>query len=211
MTGRKRVSESDETGSSPGGRRGPKAQRGEVADLVLSSARASFATRGYAGTTMRSVAVLAGVDPALVTYYFSSKEGLLAAALEPPPRMGQVIAAAAAAPIRKRGKALVEALVSQWEDPAFADISRSIILTAAHEQIAMERLRQVFAVSILAAVSENLDAGERFLRVGLVASQMIGVAMARYVWQVGALAELPPEDVVRYVAPTVQRYLSGTL
>jgi hypothetical protein len=30
-----------------------------------------------------------------------------------------------------------------------------------------------------------------------VAAQMIGVAMARYVWRVGALAELEPEQVVR--------------
>lgn len=52
---------------------------------------------------------------------------------------------------------------------------------------------------------------ERTLRAGLVASQLIGVAMARYVWRVGALAELGRDQVVRYVAPTIQRYLTGRL
>ena len=44
-----------------------------------------------------------------------------------------------------------------------------------------------------------------------MASQIIGVAMTRYVWRFGALAELSPEEVARYITPTVQRYLSGKL
>jgi AcrR family transcriptional regulator len=198
-------------GENEAGRRGPRGQRGEVADRILTAARGSFAARGYTGTTLRGVAAAAGVDPSLVSYYFSDKTGLLAAALEPPEAMAATVARAAATPLRRRGKALVEALLSLWEDPASADILRSIILTAAHEPVAMDRLRQVFQTTLLAAVAENLDDEERSVRVGLVASQMIGLAMARYVWQVGALAQLPPEDVARYVAPALQRYLSGRL
>jgi hypothetical protein len=126
--------------------------------------------------------------------------------------MIEAVTAAAGAPIRKRGEALVTTLLAQWESPVSGEILRSIILTAAHEPIAMDRLRQVFAVSILAAVSANLDdEAERGLRTGLVASQMIGVVMARYVWRVGALAVMTPDEVVRYIAPTIQRYLSGRL
>ncbi|HSS91449.1 MAG TPA: hypothetical protein VLL69_19210, partial [Streptosporangiaceae bacterium] len=76
---------------------------------------------------------------------------------------------------------------------------------------AMQRLRGVFTGSLLAAVAGHLDDDERTLRAGLVASQLIGVAMARYVWRVGALAELDRDQVVRYVAPTIQRYLAGRL
>ncbi len=208
MVPRKRVSADIENSS---GRRGPRGRRGEVADRILSAARTSFAAHGYAGTRLREVAVAAGVDPSLVSYYFSDKTGLLAAALEPPVGMTATAAAAAATPIRRRGRALVDALLSQWEDPSTAEVLRSIILTAAHEPVAMQRLRQVFQTSLLAAVADNLENEERTVRAGLVASQMIGLAMARYVWQVGALHQLPSEDVVRYVAPTVQRYLSGRL
>ncbi len=69
---------------------------------------------------------------------------------------------------------------------------RSIILTAAHEPIAMQRLREVFADHILKAVAANLSDEEKQLRVGLIASQFIGLAMARYIWQIGALVNLPP-------------------
>jgi Tetracyclin repressor-like, C-terminal domain len=102
-------------------------------------------------------------------------------------------------------------MLTQWETPGLAEVLRSIILTAAHEPTAMQRLRGVFADSLLAAVADHLDDDERTLRAGLVASQLIGVAMARYVWRVGALAELDRDQVVRYVAPTIQRYLTGRL
>jgi hypothetical protein len=40
---------------------------------------------------------------------------------------------------------------------------------------------------------------------------MVGLAMTRYVWKVGAIAQMSPEDVVRYIAPTIQKYLNGKL
>ena len=199
-----------EPGAIPG-RRGPKGRRGEVAERILSAARASFAANAYEGTTLRAVAAAADVDPALVTYYFSGKAGLFAAALEPPEGLADRVKAAAQAPLEERGRALIEAMLSQWENPAFAENFRSLILTAAHEPIAMERLRELFTGTILGAMAETLDGEERHLRASLVSSQIIGVAMTRYVWRVGALAEVTAEEVARYVAPTIQRYLSGPL
>jgi AcrR family transcriptional regulator len=192
-------------------RRGPKGQRGEVADAIVASARKAFSTNGFAGTTNRAVAQAAGVDAALVSYYFPDKAALLAAALELPPGFIEAVRAGVATPISRRGSALVKTLIGHWENPASAEIHRSIVLTAAHEPFAMDRLRQIFGQNLLASVSASLDDDERVLRAGLVASQMIGLAMARYVWQVGALATLPSQDVVRYVAPTIQRYLNGRL
>jgi Tetracyclin repressor-like, C-terminal domain len=102
-------------------------------------------------------------------------------------------------------------MLTQWETPGRAEVLRSIILTAAHEPTAMQRLRGVFADSLLAAVASHVDSDERTLRAGLIASQLIGVAMARYIWRIGALAELDRDQVIRYIAPTIQRYLTGRL
>jgi AcrR family transcriptional regulator len=192
-------------------RRGPKAARGEIAERILVAARTSFATRGYAGTTLHDVAAAAGVDRALVTYYFTGKAGLLAAAIQPPEGFIEDVLRASSAPLRQRGRALAENMLTQWETPGLAEVLRSIILTAAHEPTAMQRLRGVFTGNLLAAVAGHLGDDERTLRAGLVASQLIGVAMARYVWRVGALAELDRDQVVRYIAPTIQRYLTGRL
>ena len=52
---------------------------------------------------------------------------------------------------------------------------------------------------------------DRFTRASLCSSQMVGLAMTRYVWKVGAIAQMSPEDVVRYIAPTIQKYLNGRL
>jgi AcrR family transcriptional regulator len=192
-------------------RRGPKAARGEIAERILTAARTAFATRGYAGTTLRDVAAVASVDRALVTYYFASKAGLLEAAIELPEGFIEDAIRASSAPLRHRGRALTENMLTQWETPGQGEVLRSIILTAAHEPAAMQRLRGVFTGSLLAAVAGHLDDDERTLRAGLAASQLIGVAMARYIWRVGALAELDRNQVVRYVAPTIQRYLTGQL
>jgi AcrR family transcriptional regulator len=178
---------------------------------IVAAARASFAEHGWAGTTMRGVAREAGVDLALVPYYFSDKRGLLAASLQFPASFTEAVAAAQSAPVSRRGRAFMDTMLGLWEDPETGQILHSILLTAAHEPLAMERLRQAFASSVLAVVSDSLEGPERYLRASLAASQIIGVAMTRYVWRFGALAELPPEEVARYVAPTVQRYLSGKL
>jgi AcrR family transcriptional regulator len=190
---------------------GPRDERGVVAARILSVARASFAAHGYAGTSLRSVGRDADVDPGLVSYYFKDKRGLLDAALAPPPGWTEAIATAAAVPMRLRGAALVRTMIDAWEDPVSGEFLRSTILTAAHEPIALQRLASAFAVHILDAVSSRLDDGERLVRASLAASQIVGLAMMRYVWKVGAMATMPSDQAIALVAPTVQRYLNGKL
>jgi AcrR family transcriptional regulator len=152
-----------------------------------------------------------GVDPALVNYYFKTKTGLLDAALVPPAGWIASLAEAAASPVKERGAALVRMFVGAWEDPPTAEFLRSVILTAAHEPVALQRLATNFAQYILQAVSSHLDDVDRFTRASLMSSQMVGLAMTRYVWKIGTIAQMSSEDVVRYIAPTIQRYLSGKL
>jgi AcrR family transcriptional regulator len=76
----------------------------------------------------------------LVNYYFKTKTGLLEAALVPPAGWIASLAEAAASPVRERGAALVRMFVGAWEDPATAEFLRSVILTAAHEPVALQRL-----------------------------------------------------------------------
>jgi AcrR family transcriptional regulator len=128
--------------STPPVHRGPRDDRGVVAAQILHAARAAFAAHGYAATSLRSVARDAGVDPALVTYYFRSKSGLLDAALVPPPDWVEAVAAAAASPIRTRGAALVRVMVTGWEQPDTEAFLRSTILAAAHEPIAGQQFRR---------------------------------------------------------------------
>ncbi|MFI5537274.1 TetR family transcriptional regulator [Nocardia sp. NPDC051900] len=191
--------------------RGPRGERGAQADRILATARKSFAERGYSGTSLRAVAKAAEVDPTLVNYYFSNKMGLLKAALEPPESFGAAIGEAARVPLEERGRAFVEAALRMWDDPATSEILRSIILAASHEPFAMERLRAVFSDLVLQVVSASLPDDEAGLRADLVATQIVGLAMTRYVWALDSIADLHTEQVVRLIGPTVQHYLTGPL
>ncbi len=191
--------------------RGPRGERGAQADRILAAARKSFAERGYNGTSLRSVAQAADVDPTLVNYYFSNKSGLLKAALEPPAAFGERIAEAALVPLEQRGRAFVEAALRMWDDPATAEVLRSIILAASHEPFAMERLRSAFSALVLQIVSASLPHDEAEIRANLVSTQIVGLAMTRYVWAIDRIADIPSEQIIRLVAPTVQHYLTGAL
>jgi AcrR family transcriptional regulator len=192
-------------------RRGPRDERGVLADRVLSAARSLFAAQGYASTSLRNVAELAGVDVALVSYYFNNKAGLLEAALTLPAEFLADVEQASASPIEERGRAILASHLAAWEHETTGDILRSIILAAAHEPSAMERVRTIYTTRFLEVLANSLPENERRLRAGLVASQMLGLAMTRYVWRVGALADLSPEQVSDLISPVIQRYLTGPL
>ncbi|WP_433201659.1 TetR family transcriptional regulator [Nocardia sp. CA-107356] len=191
--------------------RGPRGERGAQADRILAAARKSFAEQGYSGTSLRTVAKAADVDPTLVNYYFSNKMGLLKAALEPPEAFGEAIAEAAQVPLEQRGRAFVEAALRMWDDPATSEILRSIVLAASHEPFAMERLRAVFSTVVLQVVSASLPDDEAGLRADLVATQIVGLAMTRYVWAIDRIADMLTEQIVSLIGPTVQHYLTGPL
>ncbi|MBV9359570.1 MAG: TetR family transcriptional regulator [Chloroflexi bacterium] len=194
-----------------GAARGPRANRGVLEARIVAAARASFAEQGWAGTTLRGVAREAGVDSALVHYYFGSKEALLEASTALPPAWMASMRTTAARPERRRGEAIVRNVLWVWSQPEIADVWRSIVLTAADQPNMRDKLIGLLSTSLLPAVAAELTGDERLLRASLAAAQMFGLIMMRYVWRIDPLASLPDEDVVALVAPAVQRYLTGRL
>ena len=65
-------------------RRGPRPGGTDTKAQILSAAGAVFSRDGYQRGSVRAVAREAGVDPALVRHYFSSKTELFVEALRPP-------------------------------------------------------------------------------------------------------------------------------
>lgn len=191
--------------------RGPRDDRGVTLSQITTAARASFAENGWAGTTMRAVAKSAGVDPALVHYYFDSKEQLLDASTMPPAGWVATLQEIPSVPLRERGEAIVRRVIWAWTRPEIREVLRSILLTAAHEERTRQKLRAFFAATLLPAVGGRFDEPERNLRASLVAAQVSGVIMIRWIWAIEPLASVTDEQLVALVAPTLQRYLSGRL
>lgn len=178
---------------------------------ILDEARRSFSENGYAATTLRGVATAAGVDVALVPYYFGSKQDLFTAAMEVPVRPGELIAQAFAEGAEVAGPRLVDLFLGVWEDPATGPAFLAMFRAAMTQEDARRALAEFASTEILTSYASHLDAEDARLRAGLAASQLIGMAMLRYVLRVEPHASLSRERAVAVLGPTIQRYLTGSL
>ena len=190
---------------------GPRDERGVLAARILTAARGAFAETGWAGTTIRSVARAADVDPALVYHYFNSKEGLLDAATNPPQRWLENVAKTWTTPVPELGAALVRLMLSAWADDEIGPVLRAVLQTAAHEPSTREKLRRIVEGSLIGVSQLGDDERDRLARSGLISSQIMGLAMMRYVWKIEPVASMTDDDVVTAVAPNLQRYIEGEI
>jgi AcrR family transcriptional regulator len=178
-------------------------------ERILAAARERFASDGYDRTRIRDVAAGAGVDPALVHYYFATKDGLFVAAMELPFRPAEVIGPLVAEGVDGLGERLVRRLLGVWDEPSNRAALLAIV-TSGHPG-AVAALREFITREIVGRVAGAVTADRPALRATLVASQVMGLIAARYVARLEPLASLPAAEVVPLVAPTLQRYLDGAL
>jgi AcrR family transcriptional regulator len=190
---------------------GPRDERGVLAARILAAAQQAFADTGYAGTTIRAVARAADVDPALVYHYFGSKEALLDAATNPPPRWLESIAKTWATPLSELGAALLRLMLGAWADDEIGPVLRSVLQTAAHEQSTREKLRRVVEGQLMGVSQLGSDDADRKVRSGLISSQIMGLAMMRYIWQIEPVASMSDDALVAAIAPNLQRYIEADL
>lgn len=190
---------------------GPRDERGVLAARILDAARCEFAQHGWAGTTIRAVARAADVDPALVYHYFGSKEGLLDAATAPPQRWLESVATTWAAPREELAGRLLRNVMAAWTDDQIGPTLRAIVLTAAHEPTTREKLRAVVEHSLVGGSTVGEDDADRLERSGLIATQLLGFALVRYVWQIEPIASMTESEVLAAMTPVLQHYINGDL
>jgi len=70
-------------------------------------------------------------------------------------------------------------------------------------------IREFLTREIFARIAAVIGVDDPELRASLAASQMVGLMMARYVVRLEPLASADPEDLIPFLAPTLQRYLAG--
>lgn len=190
---------------------GPRDERGVLAARILAAARDEFAEHGWAGTAIRAVARTADVDPALIYHYFGSKEGLLDAATTPPQKWLDAVAATWATPKADLGRQLIRTVLDTWTDDEVGPILRAVVLTAAHEDKTREKLRLIVERGLIGGSTLGADEDERLRRSGLIATQLIGFALLRYVWKMEPIASMSEDQVVAAIGPNLQRYVEGDI
>lgn len=191
----------------PGRPPGPSDTR----DRILTSARELFARNGIDKTSIRAIAAAAKVDPALVHHYFGSKTQLFAAAIHIPIDPMQVIRPLQQVPIEEMGRTLPSLLLPLWDSEigkGFVATLRSI-LAGNDSSLVRSFLQEVISREVGARVDDPPGSGP--IRVQFVASQLVGVVMARYILELEPFKSLPVEQIAETIAPNLQRYLTGEL
>jgi AcrR family transcriptional regulator len=199
--------------ASPPGRRRSGRRPGDSGSrrAILTAARAQFAGHGYEGATIRGIARAAGVDPALVHHFFVSKEGVFTAAVEDAYGLRALVPALLDPGTDGLGERLVRTFLVRWEASGPDNPLLAIIRSAPSYGRSAGMLRDLAGVAGLGVLTARVGAPQPELRAALVATELLGLVMLRYVVALPPLAALPLEDVVATVAPAVQRYLTGEL
>ena len=177
---------------------------------ILDAARALFAAGGMSGTSIRAVAARAGVDPALVHHYFGTKDDLFVAALALPVDPREVLGAVVAEGPGGAAERMLGTFLAVWDDPdlqlPLLGMARGLL-----DPAGKELMRDGFLKIVIAPIGVALGIEEPERRMPLVASQIVGLILMRYVLEVEPLASMAAEELVAIYAPTIQRYLTGPL
>jgi AcrR family transcriptional regulator len=180
-------------------------------EAILDAARRAFAEQGYQRATIRGVAELAGVDPALVHHYFGTKQGLFVAAVQLPVNPVEQLAAVLAHDPELVGERLIGVFLSVWDHAANHSPLLALVRSAVGDEQAAAMLREFITEEVLGRIARQLGSPDAELRATLVGSQVVGLIMARYVIRVEPLASASPAQVAAAVGPTLQRYLTGDI
>jgi AcrR family transcriptional regulator len=170
---------------------------------ILAAARERFAADGYDRATIRAIAAAARIDPSMVMRYYGSKEGLFAAAAEFELGLPDLVEL----PQEEIGARAAAYFLERWEDD---ESLQALLRVGVTNEAAAGRLRAIFADQLAPVVARVAPSGvEAAARAGLVASQVLGVALTRYVLRLPPMATMSREELVRWIGPTLQRYMTG--
>ena len=190
-------------------RRGRRVAGGDTRAEILNAARAMFASVGYTATTLRAVAQQARVDPALILHHFGSKEALFRSAMHVPIDPAAVAAIIGTDDRTALGRRLCVYFLGLWEDDATREPLLAMLRSALTSEVAADSLRGFFTEALVGRVAKALDAPDAALRATLMGSQLVGLALARYLLRIEPLASADAATVAAWVAPTLERYLTA--
>ncbi|MFJ2690171.1 TetR family transcriptional regulator [Pseudomonas sp. NPDC087336] len=188
-------------------RRGRRPGPNSTRQAVLDAARARFASDGFAGTTIRQVAADAGVDAAQVMQFYRSKDELFAAVMAIPASALERFDALYEGPDEHLGERVVRAFLNAWEgiakesEPLMATLRGAFVNEQAREQL------RGFIQSRLITGTHEHPGAEATLRSGIAASLLVGMVVGRRIIGVPVLVAAEPEEMVRIIAPAIQKIL----
>ena len=173
----------------------------ETKAAILAAAREQFAESGFERATIRAIAADAHIDPSMVMRYFGNKDQLFAAAAD----FDLQIPDLSGVDRDQVGARLVAHFVDRWERD---EIMVVLLRSSATNADAAQRMKAIFATQLFPVVA-NINPVTSERRAGLIATQMLGLALCRYVLRLPPVIEMSRDEIVTWLGPTVQRYLEA--
>lgn len=195
-----------------GRRTGRRPGHPDTRQAIIEAAGHTFAEAGFSGATVRTIATRAGVDAALINHYFGSKRELFLATVQMPIDPTVLIAQVSAGDLDGLGHRIVAAITGAWESPAQPALL-AVVRSALSDAGAARMMREFLMSEIISRVLQRADvpSDESELRGGLVASQVLGMVIARYLLRLEPLASMGRDQLIAAIGPTVQHYITGEL
>lgn len=190
-------------------RRGRRTGGEDTRAALVEAGRAVFAEQGYAGATVRGIATLAGVDPAMVNHWFGGKQGLFLATIELPFDPIELVEDALDGDRDTVAERIVRNFATMWDtyEGRFATILHSV----ANQEQAARMVREFFSSAVFGRVTDSLGADQPEWRAALAATQLLGLGITRYVLRLEPLASVDADTLAVTIGPNLQRYLTGPL
>jgi AcrR family transcriptional regulator len=188
-------------------RTGRRPGTSDTRDQILAVARRRFATRGYDATSLRGIATDAKVDPALLIHYFGTKEGLFTAATGLPTGLSELFAGQQGQTLRDFAESLARSYLGFVDSDESRNAILALVRSAVSNENAAAMLREFLAAELLPVIASRTGHENAPLRAGLVAAQLMGVAMLRHVVRLDPVARATPDEIVALVAPVIEHYL----
>ena len=189
--------------------RGRRPGKPETRAEVLEVARRRFLAEGYQAVTLRSIAAEAGVDVALVSYFFGSKKGLFGAALALPANPPEVLLQALPGDPATLPERVLTALLHVWDDPEQGAPLRVMVLAAVQDPELSRLLREVLEREMIDRIAEHIGGADARFRAGAFATQLAGVVFARYLLRLDPVASMTGDELTRHLAPGLRAALVG--
>lgn len=203
--------------------RGPRGARGQMREEIKQVAESQFITRGYDGTTMRSIAKGAGCDPAMVSYYFGSKQRLFRDCFDLPLDPLEQILQLWEPGIEGIADRLLDFAFTLYEERLTKDRMKALMRALITDSETTQRFRAYMSDNLLKGgaevlnalqiasgktVNEKLETNFQVL-IEIIMSMIYGVATMRYIIQLEPVASMPRSELQNRLAPILQTQIEN--
>lgn len=175
---------------------------------IVEAARSEFAAKGYDATSLRGIARIAGVDPALVHHYFEGgKASLFTATMDLPLDPATIVGSVFDGHLDRLGWRVVQTFLRVWDAPERRDTLAALLRSSVSSDAGGRTLREFLGREVFGRIAASTGAPDAQLRGSLAASQMLGLAVLRYVLKAPSIVTASPEDLVERLGPVMQLHL----